>query len=260
MSQASSVDHPQPLLRTGLMGGRRRRPVLRRLLRDVSSVLIISGFLLLVDAGVTLLWQEPLTAVIGLVKRSQIDQRFLSYHSAPLSALDRRALAMLNAVPHRIAYLARREEHQVPTGAALGRITIPRIGASFTVVQGTDTASLEKGPGHYPSTSLPGLGQTVAIAGHRTTYLAPFRHLDALSRGNRIVLRMPYGRFIYSVQSTKIVSPTAWWVTRNVGYDRLVLSACNPLFSAAQRIVVFARLTQTVPLGAAGTPLRAPGA
>jgi sortase A len=256
MSHASSPADPgRPLVPTRLMGGRRRHRVMRRLLRDVSSVLILSGLLLLVDAGVTLLWQEPLTAVIGLVKRSEIDKRFLSYHTAPLSALDQQALALLKAIPHRIAYLARREERQVPPGAALGRIVIPGIGADFTVVQGTDAASLERGPGHYPSTALPGLGQTVAIAGHRTTYLAPFRHLNDLSRGSRIVLRMPYGRFVYEVQFTRIVSPTAWWITRNVGYDRLVLSACNPLFSAAQRIVVFARLAQTVPLGAATRPL-----
>ena len=234
-----------------LTGGRRRHSGRWRLLRDLSAVLILSGLLLLVDAGVTLLWQEPVTAVVGLIRRSEIDQRFLSYHAAPLSPLDQRALAVLGEVPHRIAYLARREERQVPRGAAVGRIVIPRIGADFMVVQGTDGSSLEKGPGHYPSTALPGLGQTVAIAGHRTTYLAPFRHLDALSPGTRIVLRMPYGRFIYHVQFTRIVSPNAWWVTQNVGYDRLVLSACSPLYSAAQRIVVFARLTQTVPIGAA---------
>lgn len=251
MSQASSISRQGQLLRSSLTGGRRRRSLRWRLLRDVSSVLVISGLLLLVDAGVTLLWQEPLTAVIGVIKRAEIDKRFLSYHTTPLSALDRRALALLDAIPHRIAYLAREEERQVPTGAALGRIAIPGIGASFTVVEGTDGASLERGPGHYPSTALPGMGRTVAIAGHRTTYLAPFRHLDALSRGSRIVLTMPYGRFVYAVQFTKIVSPTSWWVTRDVGYDRLVLSACNPLFSAAQRIVVFARLIQTVPLGAA---------
>lgn len=227
---------------------------MRRVLRDVSSVLIIAGLLLLIDAGVTLLWQEPLTAVIGAIKRSEINKRYLSYHTAPLSPLDRRALALLGAIPHRIAYLARREERQVPTGAALGRIVIPKIGVNFVVVQGTDEASLEKGPGHYPSTALPGLGQTMAIAGHRTTYLAPFRHLDGVSPGNRIVLTMPYGRFIYSVQFTRIVTPTSWWITRDMGYDRLVLSACNPLYSAAQRIVVFARLIQTVPLGAAANP------
>jgi sortase A len=114
-------------------------------------------------------------------------------------------------------------------------------------VQGTDPGSLEKGPGHYPSTALPGLGQTVAIAGHRTTYLAPFRHIDALRPGDRISLQMPYGRFVYTVEYRRIVIPSAWWVTRNVGYDRLVLSACNPLYSAAQRIVVFARLSYLRP-------------
>ena len=137
------------------------------------------------------------------------------------------------------------------TGDAIGRITIPKIGASYDVVQGTDTSSLEKGPGHYPGTALPGLGQTVAIAGHRTTYLAPFRHIDALKPGDRIVLKMPYARFTYVVQYHRIVLPTALWVTNNVGYERLVLSACNPLYSAAQRIIVFAKLSQVEPLGAA---------
>jgi sortase A len=222
---------------------------MRRLLRDISSVLIISGLLLLVDAAVTLAWQEPLTALVATFKRASIDQRFV--RPARLPAVDRRALLTLAAADERIAYLARRLEHAAGAGDAIGRILIPRIGASFEVVQGTDSGSLEKGPGHYPDTGLPGLGETVAIAGHRTTYLAPFRHIDALRPGDRIVLRMPYGRFTYVVQFHRIVAPTALWVTRNVGYDRLVLSACNPLYSAAQRIIVFARLAGTVALGAA---------
>ena len=220
---------------------------MRRLIRDISSVLIISGLLLVVDAGVTIIWQEPVTAVVAMIKRNQIDKRFLNYHSAPLSQPDLRALGALHTMDQRISFLARREQHQVTTGAAIGRIVIKKIGASFDIVQGTDTASLEKGPGHYPGTAFPGLGQTVAIAGHRTTYLAPFRHIDALRSGDRIVLNMPYGRFIYVVQYHKIVLPTALWVTNNVGYDRLVLSACNPLYSAAQRIIVFARLSQVQP-------------
>jgi sortase A len=247
----SSTSQSLPLLPPSVTGGRPRRSVWRRLLLDLSWVLMISGALLLVDAGVTLVWQEPLTAVIGAIKRSEIDRRFLTYRTAPLSTVDQRALSALDTLPRRIDYLARREQRQVPTGAALGRIQIPKIGADYTVVEGTDETSLEEGPGHYPSTALPGLGQTVAIAGHRTTYLAPFRHIDALRPGNQIVLTMPYGRFVYTVQYTRVVDPTAWWVTRDVGYDRLILSACNPLYSAAQRIVVFARLEQTVPLGAA---------
>ena len=83
----------------------------------------------------------------------------------------------------------------------------------------------------------------MAIAGHRTTYLAPFRHIDELKPGDQIVLRMPYAQFTYDVQYHQIVAADRLWVTQNVGYERLVLSACNPLYSAAQRIIVFARLS-----------------
>jgi sortase A len=224
---------------------------MRRLVRDISSVLIISGVLLLADAAATLLWQEPVTAVIGLIKRGEVDKRFLSYKTAPLTRQNMSALGSLRSVRQRISYLARREARQISNGDAIGTISIPKIGASYDVVQGTDTSSLEKGPGHYPETALPGLDQTVAVAGHRTTYLAPFRHIDSLSAGDKIVLTMPYGRFTYAVQFDKIVLPTALWVTKDVGYERLVLSACNPLYSAAQRIIVFARLQDVQPLGAA---------
>ena len=224
---------------------------MRRLIRDISSVLILSGLLLVLDAGVTLVWQEPVTAAIGLVLRGQVNDRFLSYQTAPLSAIDRAALGGLGSQTEKIDFLARREEREVKTGDAVAKIQIPKIGASYTVVQGTDELSLEKGPGHYPATALPGLGLTVAIAGHRTTYLAPFRHIDELVPGNPIIVTMPYGRFTYRVQYRRIVLPTALWVTHNVGYDRLVLSACNPLYSAAQRIIVFARLIAVKPLGPA---------
>jgi sortase A len=214
-------------------------------------VLIISGLLLMLDAGVTLLWQEPVTAVIGTIERGEIDKRFLSLETTPLSPVDMHALVSVTSQNDRISYLARREARQVSTGDAIGRIAIPRIDASYDVVQGTDASSLEKGPGHYPGTALPGVGQTVAIAGHRTTYLAPFRHIDELEPGDRIMLTMPYARFTYVVQYHRIVVPTALWVTKDVGYDRLVLSACNPLYSAAQRIIVFAKLSQVQPLRAA---------
>jgi sortase A len=224
---------------------------LRRFTRDVSSVLIISGLLLVLDAAVTLVWQEPVTAVIGLIQQSNINKQYLSFNTAPLTPVQKHVLVALPNLDQRIAYLARREQHQVGTGDAIGRITIPKIGASYAVVQGTDTASLEKGPGHYPATAFPGLGRTVAVAGHRTTYLAPFRHVDALKPGDKIMLKMPYGLFTYVVQFHRIVLPTALWVIRTVGYERLVLSACNPLYSAAQRIIIFAKLQSVEPLGPA---------
>jgi sortase A len=136
-------------------------------------------------------------------------------------------------------------------GDAIGRLKIPKLGADFVMVKGSDPSDLRKGPGTYDDTPLPGVGGTTAIAGHRTTYLAPFRHLDDLRPGNRITVEMPYGTFTYRVQRTRIVSPETLSVLRDVGYDRLVLSACHPLFSAAQRIVVVARLSHVVPLRAA---------
>jgi sortase A len=226
---------------------------MRRLIRDLSSVLILSGVLLVLDAGVTLVWQEPVTAAIATVLRSDVNKSHLSYRTAPLSSTDTRALAGIQSLSNRIGYLARRERDQVKTGDAIGQIQIPRIGHTYEVIQGTDTRSLEEGPGHYPSTAFPGMNQTVAVAGHRTTYLAPFRFLNELTAGDRIFVTMPYGRFTYVVQYQRIVKPTQISVIDDVGYDRLVLSACNPLYSAAQRIIVFARLRAVTPLGPAKT-------
>ena len=84
-------------------------------------------------------------------------------------------------------------------------------------MEGTGTGDLRRGPGHYPDTPLPGARGTVAVAGHRTTYGAPFRRLDELDRGDRVEMVMPYGRFRYRVERTRIVPATATWVTRKVG-------------------------------------------
>ena len=132
-------------------------------------------------------------------------------------------------------------------GDAIARIDIPAIGVSEYVVEGTDTDSLRKGPGHYPETPLPGEPGTAAIAGHRTTYGAPFRHIDELKPRERIIIDMPDGRFVYRVEQTKIVDDQDLSVLDKVGYQRLVLSACHPLYSAAERIIVFARFVKREP-------------
>jgi sortase A len=224
---------------------------MRRALRAISTVLIVAGVLMIGDAGVTLAWQEPVSALLARIEQDKLSGQLDRIEQAPATRVQRRVLAALATQRRRIAFLAREARRTAQTGDPIGRIEIPRVGADFVVVQGTDGASLRKGPGHYPSTTFPGLPGTVAIAGHRTTYLAPFRNVDDLKRGDRIVLAMPYARFRYAVQRTQIVEPTALWVTRDAGYQRLVLSACHPLYSAAQRIVVFARLRAAVPRGAA---------
>jgi sortase A len=129
----------------------------------------------------------------------------------------------------------------VRDGQAIGRIVIPHIHASYVVVQGTNEEDLKKGPGHYPATPFPGMPGTVGIAGHRTTYLAPFNKLDKLRKGDVVRLEMPYATVTYRVERTRIVLPTAVWVTKPVGYNRLVMTACHPKYSASHRIAVFAR-------------------
>ena len=112
------------------------------------------------------------------------------------------------------------------------------------MVQNTDAASLEKGPAHYEGTPLPGQKGTVGIAGHRTTYLAPFRHLDQLDHGDTVVIRMPYGIFRYRVEGSSIVAPDDVQVLDPVGHNRLAMTACHPLYSDSERIAVFAKLVK----------------
>jgi sortase A len=223
-----------------------------RLLRALALALIAAGTLALIDAAVTLLWQEPISALVATLRQDHLRSVLRSEERAAPTPTEQRTLASLGDERRRIAFLASELERRSADGGAVGRIAIPRIGASFVVVNGTDAEALKSGPGIYSGTSFPGLGRTTAIAGHRTSYLAPFRHVDALAPGSRIMLDMPYAHFTYTVIGQRVVSPRDVQAAEgDVGYTRLVLSACTPLFSAAKRLLVFARLTRTVPVGAA---------
>jgi sortase A len=221
----------------------RSSPV-RRALRALSSVMIVAGVILLADAGLTLMWQEPVSAVYAHFQQSRLSDQLEELEQRELAPTEQRALERIPDERRRLAFRARALERRLGPGDAMGRIAMPSIGVSEVFVEGTDAGDLRTGPGHYPETPLPGERGTVAIAGHRTTYGAPFRRIDRLERGDRIELRMPYGRFVYRVERTRIVPPTETSVTARVDHDRLVLSACHPLYSAAERIIVFARLEQ----------------
>ena len=188
-------------------------------LHFIASVFVVSGVLLVADAATTVLWQEPLSAFLAGRQQAKLEEAFAN---PPRRVLLKRPLP----------------------GDAIGRIELPTIGRDLYVIEGTGTGDLRKGPGHYSDTPLPGERGTVAIAGHRTTFGAPFRKIDRLEKGDTIRLQMPYGRFIYSVDKTRIVQPTEVSVKRPVGHDQLVLTACEPLYSAARRSVVFARLVR----------------
>jgi sortase A len=224
----------------------------RRALRLLAFALIGLGALALIDAGVTLVWQEPFTALYAKFRQDHLNGALHAIERTAPTPLERRTLASLPDERRRIAFLARELDRHARSGDAVGRISIPRIGASFVIVKGTGTEELKSGPGIYADTSFPGFAGTTAIAGHRTTYLAPFRHIDSLHAGNRILLDMPYAHFTYTVIGHRVVAPTdVSAAIDDVGYTRLVLSACTPLFSAVKRLLVFARLTRTVPVGAA---------
>jgi sortase A len=126
-------------------------------------------------------------------------------------------------------------------GRAVAILRIPAIEVDLVVVEGTDTESLKKGPGHYPRTAYPWHDHgRVGIAGHRTTYGAPFWALEELEAGDRIVLATEYGVYDYRVTGSRIIEPSDGSVLRPTEEPTLVLTTCHPRFSASQRLVVFA--------------------
>jgi sortase A len=189
---------------------------MRAAARFLASVMMVSGVLLITDAVVTLLWQEPVSAFVAEREQAALEDALFD-------------------PPERVL---RREPLE---GDSIARIVIPAIGVSEYVVEGTDTGDLRKGPGHYPDTPLPGERGTSAIAGHRTTYGAPFRDIDDLKPGQVIRIDMPDGTFVYRVERVKIVDDQDLSVLEPRGYRRLMLSACHPLYSAAERVIAFAR-------------------
>ncbi len=129
-----------------------------------------------------------------------------------------------------------------PEGEAISLIKIPRIGVEKAVVEGVGLPELKKGPGHFPHTPMPGQPGNAAVAGHRTTYGAPFFRLDEVKSGDQILVTTRQGRFRYEVTENKVVGPDETSVLQATPDNRLTLVTCNPRFSASQRLVVVAAL------------------
>ncbi|MEH3053315.1 MAG: class E sortase [Patulibacter minatonensis] len=218
--------------------------MIRQFVRSLGTALLIAGVALILDAVLTVVWQEPLSAAYSAVVSGQLDDELGQLDARGPASSESAALAALATRDQRIAYLARSVRRRVAYGQPIARISIPKIGVKKAVVDGTDTAALRKGPGLIESTELPGLGGTTAIAGHRTTYGAPFHDIDKLGKRDKIVVGTPYGDFVYEVSGKRIVKPTDTWVLERIGRERIVLSACHPLYSAAQRIIVFGELVR----------------
>jgi sortase A len=216
--------------------------------RRLGTFLIVAGLLLLAYASAVLFWRDPITDVYSRYQQhrlsGQLEREFEAWHPAedPGPSLAARKDAL--------AREARRFQRRVRLGQPLGRIAIPRLGVKMAFVHGTRWANdLSRGPGHYERTSFPGLGKTVGIAGHRTTFGAPFRHIDRLDPGDTVILQLPYGTFRYRVFAHEIVDSDDWSVIRNRGFDTVMLSACHPIYSSSHRWIVYGRLVGVRPLG-----------
>lgn len=241
-----------------------------QLRRRIGTVLVVLGAVALVYGATVYVWRDPVTDLYARWKQHQlagdVEELFAQYRANPLpqsstepgalepgssppaddpnvvgrSPVDEQAIA---AGEMRAAAAAMYRKVKKQDGRPLGRLIIPRLGIDPVFVNGTRWgADLSRGPGRYPETFLPGMGRVTAIAGHRTTFGAPFRHIDRLRAGDVIEVELPYGLFTYRVVEHEIVDNGDWSILEPRGYDTLVLSACHPLYSASHRWVVFAQL------------------
>jgi sortase A len=217
-----------------------------RAIRFAGTLLLAAGALTLVWVVLVWQWQDPFTALYTHVQQTRLAHAYDRQAAAfrPLPSPSTRDLASTRATIAAEAAAYRRTLHR---GGPVGRLRIGRIGLNMIVVQGTDHDSLTKGPGHYIPSGLPGQGRLIYIAGHRTTYLAPFSHIDAIRIGDYITFDVPYGRFTYRVTRHYVVPENDLSVLVNHGREVLRLQACHPRFFATHRYIVDARLVAVAP-------------
>ncbi|HEY1687335.1 MAG TPA: class E sortase [Solirubrobacteraceae bacterium] len=235
------------------------RPPSRRRVRlgkALAWTLIALGSLALADAIVTLVWQEPISAIYASVRQHNLEGQLHEIERRGPSRQERLALERTKDAQRKVVLLAQHMERSTKPGSAIGRIDIPRIKSNFVLINGTGTSELEAGPGIYSKRQygvvFPGVPGTTAIAGHRTTFLEPFKHIAELHRGEHIIITMPYARFTYTITGKRSVLPTnTAAVVDRKRYTRLVLSSCTPEFSATERLLVYARLQRVKPRGPA---------
>jgi len=233
----------------------------RRTLRIISHTLIVLAILMFVWAFVIWKWNDPVTAVYTWYEQGKLTHSY----DANASAIDAKIDAEVNAtsppVPKshlparqylqyevtRVAAEASRYRALATQGQGIGRIMVPRLGLKMILLNGTDESSLEKGPGRDLQTYMPGQGQLIYIAGHRTTFLAPFADIQDIRNGDTITLAVPYGTFVYRVFTHVIVPADDVARLQTHGKEIVTLQACHPRFFATNRYLVYGRLVEVIP-------------
>jgi sortase A len=219
---------------------------MRRPMHILGTFLALAGALTLVWAFVVWQWQDPFTALYTKWKQRGLSSQYDRLNRSYAGAISHDSLS---AKRRSIARAAKRYRLKAKRGQAIGRLRIPRMGVSMILVNGTDHDTLKKGPGRDGRTFMPGENRLVYIAGHRTTYLAPFSEIDTLRAGDRVTIEVPYGTFVYSVTRHRIVKATDLSVLVSPRRELLELQACHPRFFASHRYIAYARLARVEPRG-----------
>ena len=210
---------------------------MRRGTRILGTLLIVAGVGALAWAVTVWQWQDPFTAALNEFEQRELEQGFersLEAHDASLATAGApRANGLERAAAGWRTSLRR--------GDAVARLRIPALDVEEIVVNGTDAKSLQRGPGRYLGSAMPGEGELVYVAGHRTTYGAPFSRIDHLRKGDRVFLELPYATFEYAVTGHRIVPATRTSVLRSKGFEQLALQACHPRFFASHRGIAYAK-------------------
>lgn len=215
---------------------------MRWVLRGTGILLAVAGSLLLLWALAVWRWQDPITLVLN--KRAQAELSS-AYEVRVERERPLRPRPLVQATPQ--AQLAAAYRKRTDTGEPIGRLTVPRLDLRIMVVFGTDTETLKKGPGLHPSTGFPGQKFLTYVAGHRTTYGAPFSDIDKLRPGDKITFEVPYGTYRYEVVGHRIVRDDEIEVLKGRGREELALQACWPRFFASHRYIAYAKLVGVDP-------------
>lgn len=207
---------------------------MRRVARIAGTLMIVAGLGSLAWALTVWQWQDPFTAALQWNEQRQLEQRFEE-------ALDPRARGLAAANEIDLAAAGAQWRKVSARGDAVARLRIPSLGVDEIVVNGTDQGSLKRGPGRYLRSAMPGEGELVYVAGHRTTYGAPFSRIDRLRKGDRVFVELPYAVFEYAITGHRIVASTQTSVLESKGYEQLALQACHPRFFASHRYIAYAK-------------------
>jgi sortase A len=219
---------------------------MRTFARILGTLLVAAGTLTLAWVVLVWRWEDPFTALYTHVQQSRLAH---SYDDRAAAFRPHLAKGNLAAVERQVAASANTYRRSLHTGDAVGRISIGRIGLDMVVVEGTDHDTLKKGPGHYAPSALPGQGRLIYVAGHRTTYLAPFAYINNIRAGDYVKFEVPYGTFTYRVTRHYVVSENQVSVLQDRGREVLRLQACHPRFFATHRYIVDAALVSVAPRG-----------